>query len=81
MPAEREIDLRGTRVESALEQLDRFLDQAALGGLPSVRIVHGVGTGALRSALREHLAQHVLVQSFAAEEGSNADGATAVELA
>ncbi|MFH1560371.1 MAG: endonuclease MutS2 [Chloroflexota bacterium] len=81
MPAEREIDLRGTRVENALEQLDRFLDQAALGGLQSVRIVHGVGTGVLRSALREHLAQHVLVQSFGAEEGSNANGATVVELA
>ena len=81
MPAEREIDLRGTRVENALSQLDSFLDQAALGSLSSVRIVHGVGTGALRSALREHLAQHVLVQSFAAEEGSNADGATVVELA
>ena len=75
------MDLRGTRVESALEQLDRFLDRAALGDLTSVRIVHGVGTGALRNALREHLAQHALVHSFTAEEGANTDGATVVEMA
>ena len=64
-----------------LDRLDQFLDKAALAGLSSVRLVHGVGTGALRSALRERLAGHVLVGSFASEEGNRNDGATVVELA
>ena len=80
-PAERDLDLRGVRVVEALDRLDRFLDKAALAGLPSVRLVHGVGTGALRDALRQHLAGHVLVGSFASEEGNRTDGATVVELA
>ena len=80
-PAERDLDLRGVRVVEALDRLDRFLDKAALAGLPSVRLVHGVGTGALRDALRQHLTGHVLVGSFASEEGNRTDGATVVELA
>ena len=80
-PAERDLDLRGVRVVEALDRLDRFLDKAALAGLPSVRLVHGVGTGALRDALRQHLTGHVLVGSFASEEGNRTDGATLVELA
>ena len=80
-PAERDLDLRGVRVAEALDRLDRFLDKAALAGLPSVRLVHGVGTGALRDALRQHLTGHVLVGSFASEEGNRTDGATVVELA
>ncbi|MDE2861093.1 MAG: Smr/MutS family protein [Chloroflexota bacterium] len=80
-PAQRDLDLRGVRVADALERLDGFLDKAVLAGLSSVRLVHGVGTGALRSAVREHLARHVLVGSFASEEGNSSDGATVVELA
>ncbi len=80
-PAERDLDLRGVRVVEALDRLDRFLDKAALAGLPSVRLVHGVGTGALRDALRQRLAGHVLVGSFASEEGNRTDGATVVDLA
>ena len=80
-PAESDLDLRGVRVADALDRLDSFLDKAVLAGLSSVRLVHGVGTGALRSALREHLARHVLVESFASEEGNRNDGATVVELA
>ena len=80
-PADRDLDLRGVRVADALDRLDQFLDKAALAGLSSVRLVHGVGTGALRSALRERLAGHVLVGSFASEEGNRNDGATVVELA
>ncbi len=80
-PAERDLDLRGVRVVDALDRLDRFLDRAALAGLSSVRLVHGVGTGALRDALRQHLTGHTLVNSFASEEGNRTDGATVVELA
>ena len=80
-PSGRELDIRGVRVEEALLQLDRFLDQAVLGGLSSVRIVHGVGTGALRGALREHLASHIQVDSFVPDEGTRTDGATIANLA
>ena len=68
-------------VADALDRLDSFLDKAVLAGLSSVRLVHGVGTGALRSALRERLAGHVHVGSFASEEGNRNDGATVIELA
>ena len=80
-PAESDLDLRGVRVADALDRLDSFLDKAILAGLSSVRLVHGVGTGALRSALREHLTRHVLVGSFASEDGNRNDGTTVVELA
>src|SRR5690606_15355381 len=47
------IDLHGERVEAALDRLTAYLDDALLAGLDSVVIVHGVGTGALRRAVRE----------------------------
>ncbi|MDQ7030663.1 MAG: Smr/MutS family protein [Ardenticatenia bacterium] len=77
-----ELDLRGQTVEEALAALDEYLDQAYTAGLPSVRVIHGKGTGALRRAVREMLAHHPLVISFRPGdryEGGN--GATVVELA
>ncbi len=50
-----EIDLRGLRVDEALDRLDLALDLAAAEGRDEIRIIHGIGTGALRSAVREHL--------------------------
>ena len=49
-------DLRGQRVEAALDELSRVVDRAAADGLDEVVVVHGHGTGALRAAVREHLA-------------------------
>ena len=76
-----QLDIRGTRVEQALEELDSYLNDAVMIGMSSVRIVHGKGTGALRSAVREHLAHHPLVKSFTTpppQEGG--DGVTIVKL-
>ena len=75
-----DLDLRGQRVEPALDQLENLLDQAALSGVSQIRIIHGQGTGALRRAVREHLHGHPLVAHAgpAAEQGS--DGVTVVEL-
>ena len=76
-----EIDLHGERVEAALERLTGYLDDALLAGLDEVRIVHGIGTGALRRAVREWLAQHPRVRGSRPgrrEEGG--DGATIAEL-
>ena len=75
-----DLDLRGQRVEPALDQLENLLDQAALSGAAQIRIIHGQGTGALRHAVREHLHGHPLVAHAgpAAEQGG--DGVTVVEL-
>lgn len=58
------IDLRGGRVEESLTRLDRYLDQAMRAGLPEARIIHGKGTGALRRAVRDFLANHPLVRDY-----------------
>ncbi len=76
-----QLDMRGWRVEDALSELDSYLNDAALSGLAAVRIVHGKGTGALRQAVREQLAHHPLVKSYASappQEGG--DGVTVVKL-
>jgi DNA mismatch repair protein MutS2 len=68
-------------VEAALERLGAYLDQALLAGADQVVIVHGAGTGALRSAIRNYLADHPRVRSQRRgrrEEGG--DGATIAEL-
>ncbi|MDP9468533.1 MAG: endonuclease MutS2 [Chloroflexota bacterium] len=75
------LDLRGERVEAAIEQLGAYLDEALLAGLDEAVVVHGAGTGALRRAIREFLAEHPRVRSTRPgrrEEGG--DGATVAEL-
>jgi DNA mismatch repair protein MutS2 len=77
----QQLDMRGWRVEDALEELETYLNAAVMSGVSSVRILHGKGTGALRSAVRQHLLRHPLVQSSEpapAREGG--DGVTIVRL-
>ena len=75
------LDLRGARVDEALEALSRYLDDASLAGLDQVLIIHGLGTGALRDAVRAAVAAHPLVKSFRpGERGEGGDGATIVKL-
>jgi DNA mismatch repair protein MutS2 len=74
-----QIEVRGCTVEDALEQIDRHLDAASLAGLPWVRIVHGKGTGTLRRAVREFLADHPLVSSY--EPGARNEGGEGVTVA
>jgi len=76
-----ELNLRGLRVEEGIPRLDKYLNDAYLAGLPSVRIVHGKGTGALRRAVREQLAGHPLVASHhPGDQYEGGDGVTVVEL-
>jgi DNA mismatch repair protein MutS2 len=76
-----ELNLRGQRVEEALSELDKYLDDAYLAALPYARIVHGKGTGALRDAVREALADHPLVASFRPGElNEGGEGVTVVTL-
>ncbi len=76
-----EIDLRGLLVDEALIELDKYLDDATLSGLDSVRIIHGKGTGALRSAIWEFLRRHHHAKSFRAGNFGEGDlGVTVVEI-
>jgi DNA mismatch repair protein MutS2 len=76
-----EINLIGTRVEPALEELDVYIDRALLAARREVRVIHGHGSGKLRQAVREHLRGHRGVAGLregAPNEGGN--GATVVSL-
>ena len=73
------LDLRGCTVEEALQRLDRRLDAALRAGLPWVRIIHGKGTGALRRAVRDFLANHPLVSTY--EAGGDREGGEGVTIA
>ena len=79
-PTKTDLDMRGMRVEEAEMELEGFLDQALMKGLSSIRIVHGGGTGALRSMVRERLKYHPLVKTQRPEGTGLTDGATLVEL-
>ena len=75
------VDLRGARVDEALSEVQRFVDQAVVGGVPSVEILHGKGTGALRQAIHEQLAARPDVAAFAdAPPDRGGHGVTVVEL-
>jgi DNA mismatch repair protein MutS2 len=75
------LDLRGARVDEALEALTRYLDDASLAGLEQVLIIHGLGTGALRDAVRAEAASNPLVKSVrAGERGEGGDGASILTL-
>jgi DNA mismatch repair protein MutS2 len=75
------LDLRGARVEEALEALDRYLEDASLAGMPSVTVIHGLGTGALRDAVRSAAGAHPLVKDLRpGERGEGGDGATIVRF-
>ncbi len=79
---ELQLDLRGWRVEDALEEVESYLNDAAMSGMTTVRLLHGKGTGALRQAIREQLRHHPLVKAFAsAEQRDGGDGVTVVTLA
>jgi len=77
----RELKLLGKRAEEAEWEVNNYLDAAVTAGLTQVRIVHGIGTGALRNAVRDLLGSHPLVSSFRpGEKGEGGNGATIVEL-
>ncbi|TGE73213.1 endonuclease MutS2 [Weissella confusa] len=58
------LDLRGQRYEAAMSELDQFIDRALLNNLPSVEIIHGKGTGAIRQGVQEYLRSHRAVKNF-----------------
>ncbi len=76
-----ELDIRGLASDEAIIELDKYLDNAVMAGINSVRIIHGKGTGTLRAAVQAHLRAHKSVKSFRVGlfgEGEN--GVTIAEL-
>ncbi len=75
------VDLRGQRVDEALDAVDQFLDDASMRSLRFVFILHGLGTGALRNAVRQHLKRSAYVRRQApGNRSQGGDGITVVEL-
>ena len=76
-----ELMLIGKTVDDALFELDHYIDDCVLSGMGTVRIVHGKGSGALRSAVRKQLKTDRRVASFRSGEiGEGEDGVTIVTL-
>jgi DNA mismatch repair protein MutS2 len=76
-----ELNLIGKRTSEAEDLIDPFLDESYLSGLRTVRIVHGIGTGALRNAVHDFLKHHPHVSRYTlAHQSEGGNGATIVEL-
>ena len=79
--ASMEINLLGYTVDEALAEVDKFLDSGMLRGQQTLYIIHGNGTGALRTAIQKHLRTHKAVKSFRpGRYGEGENGVTVVEL-
>jgi len=78
---ETTIDVRGHRAEEAISQVDRFVDESLMSGRDAVFVIHGHGTGALRTAIRTHLASHKAVDKHRpGEQSEGGDGVTVAFL-
>ncbi len=76
-----EIDLRGLYVDEAIEKVDKFIDDAFLAGMDTISLIHGKGTGALRTGIHEYLRRNRRVAKYRLGEFGEGDaGVTIVEL-
>jgi DNA mismatch repair protein MutS2 len=79
--AETELNLIGQRVDDAIPALERFIDSASLNNITEIRIIHGVGTGALMQAVHKYLDASPFVASYRKGEGfEGGEGATVARL-
>lgn len=75
------LDLRGKRYEAAMEELERFIDQALLNNMSQVDIIHGIGTGVIREGVTKYLRRNKHVKSFAyAPQNAGGSGCTIAHL-
>jgi DNA mismatch repair protein MutS2 len=75
-----QLNVIGLTVEDALPRVDKFIDQALLHGLEKISIIHGVGSGRLRSAIGQFLRGHQGVKNFGPGERKGGAGVTVIEL-
>ena len=76
-----EVDLRGMASDEAILELDRYIDNAIVSGLNTIRVIHGKGTGVLRKSVQAHLRSHRSVRTFRLGTfGEGENGVTIVEL-
>lgn len=76
-----ELDLRGMLADEAIDKLDKYLDDAYLAGISPVTIIHGKGTGALRTAVHNHIKRHTHVKSYRlGQYGEGESGVTIIEI-
>lgn len=76
-----EIDMRGMASDEAILELDRYIDNAIVSGLETIRIIHGKGTGVLRKNVQAHLRSHKAIKSFRLGTfGEGENGVTIAEL-
>lgn len=76
------LDLRGERVEDALDELEKYLDSASLANLTPVYVIHGHGTGALKSAVRDFVSTSPYVAKYRpGEDSEGGDGVCVIDLA
>ncbi|MDE6181809.1 MAG: endonuclease MutS2 [Eubacteriales bacterium] len=76
-----EVDLRGLYVDEAIDKVDKFIDDAYLAGMDIISIIHGKGTGALRTGIHEFLRRHSRVKTYRLGEFGEGDaGVTIAEL-
>ncbi|MEF3306175.1 endonuclease MutS2 [Paenibacillus sp. GYB003] len=76
-----ELDLRGSNLEEAIIETDRFLDESFLNGFGQVYVIHGKGTGVLRAGLQDYFRRHKHVKSYRlGNYGEGGAGVTVVEL-
>lgn len=76
-----ELDLRGQTVDEALSNMGLFIDKCVLNGITEIRIIHGKGTGALRSAVTEDLKHHPNIEEFRlGKYGEGEDGVTIAKI-
>lgn len=74
-----EIDVRGERVEEAVNRVDQYIDQALLANYPKVTVIHGMGTGAVRNGVHQYLKKHSQVKTYEdAPANQGGSGATIV---
>ncbi len=79
--ASAELDLRGLLADEAIDKLDKYLDDVYLAGVSPVTIIHGKGTGALRTAVHNHIKRHPHVKGYRlGQYGEGESGVTIIEV-